>query len=265
MQRRPPPAVPPTPPRLCPLCGSRVANTARRCLVCGTDLERASGLLRRRRRLYPNPFVLALLGVFMAFGVLLTLMATGRVPVPDAIMSIFPTPTITPTFTPLPTPTATATPSQTPEPTATTPPPIEYVVQEGDSCLLLAILYEVTVESIIMLNSLGPECTIAVGHTVLIPHPTPTVGPRLTALPAGTEAGPTPAPYPTYIVAAGDTCLGIAFAFGVTMDDIMAANGIPDCSILAEGRVLLIPIASTPAPAASETPGLAATLTLASP
>jgi LysM repeat protein len=240
-----------------------VGNNATRCLVCGTDLARAADRLRPRRRLYPNPFALALLLGFIGFGALLVLMASGTVPVPDVLMNIFPTPTITPTFTPLPTPTPTATASQTPEPTATTPPPIEYVIKEGDSCLLLAIIYEVTVESIIMLNSLGPECTIAIGHTLLIPHPTPTIGPRITAPPPGTEAGPTPAPYPTYVVEAGDTCLGIAFAFEVTMDDIMIANGIPDCSILAEGRVLLIPISPTPAPTATPTRAASATPSLA--
>jgi LysM repeat protein len=236
------------------LCGSRVANSARRCLVCGTDLERA-GWLRPRRRIYPNPFVLAALALVAAFGLWLMLMATGTVPLPNAILMIFPTPTITPTFTPSATHTPTDTPSPTPLPTPTTPPPIEYVVKEGDSCLLIALIYEVSVESIIMLNSLGPECTVAIGRTILVPHPSPTIGPRIT-LPPGTPGAPTPAPFATYVVEIGDTCLGIALQFGITMDDLMIANGLPDCNFLVEGRVLFIPPpgpppTATPAPPSS--------------
>jgi LysM repeat protein len=177
-------------------------------------------------------------------------MASGTVPLPNAILMIFPTPTITPTFTPSATPTPTRTATQTPLPTPTTPPPIEYVIKEGDSCLLIALIYEVSVDSIIMLNSLGPECTVAIGHTILVPHPTPTIGPRITLAP-GTPGGPTPAPFATYVVQAGDTCLGIALNFGITMDDIMIANGLPDCNFLIEGRVLFIP---PPGPPPSSTP-----------
>jgi hypothetical protein len=65
------------------LCGSRVAQTATRCLVCGTDLDRAVGRLSRApRRLYPSPIILGLLVVLMGLGLLLTL-GTGTVPMPQ--------------------------------------------------------------------------------------------------------------------------------------------------------------------------------------
>jgi len=177
------------------------------------------------------------------------LMGTGRVPLPEAVLMMFDTATITPTFTPLPTGTATATPSNTPIPTETPRPPIEYVVQDGDSCLLIALIYEVTVESIIMANNLGPECVIAVGHTVLVPYPTATIGPRFTAAP-GSTAAPAPA-YPTYVVQAGDSCLAIAIRFGVEMEDLAAANGVGECNFITEGQVLFIPVPGTPTPAAA--------------
>jgi LysM repeat protein len=258
MKRSPAFAAPP--PRLCPLCGSRVANTATRCLVCGTDLYREADRLRRppsRRGI--NPIMLGILALLIGVGVLATLMGTGRVPLPEAVMMMFDTATITPTFTPLPTYTATATPSNTPIPTETLRPPIEYVVQEGDSCLLIALIYEVTVESIIMANNLGPECVVAVGHTILVPYPTPTIGPRFTAAPGSTAA--VVSAYPTYVVEAGDSCLAIAIRFGVELEDLASANGVGECNFITEGQVLFIPIGGTPTPPATAT--LAATATMA--
>jgi LysM repeat protein len=194
----------------------------------------------------PSPFILGLLAVLIGLGVLAMLMGTGRVPLPEVVINMFDTATITPTFTPLPTSTATATASNTPQPTETPRPPIEYVVQEGDSCLLIALIYEVTVESIIIANNLGPECVVAVGHTLLVPYPTATIGPRFTAPPGSTAAEP-PA-YPTYIVQAGDSCLGIAIQFGVELDDLAALNGMGECNFISEGQVLYIPVGGTPTP-----------------
>jgi LysM repeat protein len=247
----------PPPPRLCPLCGSRVANTATRCLVCGTDLYRDADRWRRpARRRGTSPIILGLLAALVGLGTLSLLMGTGRVPLPDVVLMMFDTATITPTFTPLPTGTPTRTPSQTPLPTDTPRPPVEHLVREGDSCLLIALIYEVTVESIIMANNLGPECVIAVGRTVLVPYPTPTIGPRFTAAP-GSTAVVAPA-YPTYIVKAQDTCLALAIRFGVSMEDLARANGVPECNFLVEGQVLYIPLLGTPTPPATSAPGGAA-------
>jgi len=249
------------------LCGSRVAQTATRCLVCGADLERAAGRLKRSpRRLYPSPFILGLLVVLLGIGVVFTLIGTGALAMPQAVVDLFDTATPTNTFTPLPTPTATATASDTPIPTATMEPPLAYTVQDGDSCLLIALINDVSVDSIIMLNGLGPECTIAVGHTLLVPRPSPTPGVRATSAAAGAGGGAaqgTTLPYPTYVVQAGDSCLGIAGQFGVTMDQIMNTNNIADCGIIQEGQVLYIPILPTPQPSATLTP--AATATFAPP
>ncbi len=255
---------PPAPPRFCPLCGSRVAQTATRCLVCGTDLDRAAGRLSRApRRLYPSPIILGLLGVLLSIGVLFTLIGTGTVPMPQAVVDLFDTPTPTLTFTPLPTPTATVTPSTTPTATPTLEPPIRYTVQDGDSCLLIALINEVSVDSIIMLNGLGPDCVIAVGNAILVPRPSPTPAVRTTSAASG-AGGPqrTSLPYPTYVIQGGDSCLGIAGQFGVTLDDFMNVNGIGDCSIIQEGQVVYIPIlqpSATPTLAATATPSPPAT------
>ena len=251
--RRPTILPPPSPPRLCPLCGSRVSEHASKCLVCGTNLARAaSRLAKPPRRLYPSPFILGLLLVLMGVGALLMGLATGRVPLPAILR--FPTATITPTFTPRPTPTPTATTTDTPTPTITPEPPIPYVIQEGDSCLAIAIQFDVTVESLILENKLDPDCTVAVGHTIRVPHPTPTLGAPPTELPPNTTPLPTAPPYPTYVVASGDTCLGIALQFGVTVEQIMQANGIPDCNFLQEGHSILLPLNPTGTPTPTRAP-----------
>jgi len=244
----PPPAL-----RLCPLCGSRVSETATKCGVCGTKLARIEKRpTAPRRRIYPSPFILALLAGLILFGVLLVGLANGFIPRPAILR--FPTPTITPTFTPRPT--QTPTPTDTPTPTAsnTPEPPISYVIKDGDSCLLLAIRYDVSVDSIIQQNHLDPSCTVAVGHTIQIPHPTPTLAPVPTDTPFGAPpqtATNTAPPYPTYVVVSGDTCLAIALRHGVTLDELAAANGLSDCSFLRLGQVLYVPVHGTPTPSAT--------------
>jgi LysM repeat protein len=241
---------------VCPLCGARVSETATRCLVCGTHLARPPGRALRARSPYPSPIFLALLAVLIAAGGSLVLMATGKLPVPAFLQ--FPTPTITPTFTPRPTGTATATPTATRVPTPTPLPPVEHLVVDGDSCLLLALIYDVTVESIIFQNNLDPNCTIAVGHTVLIPQPTATLPPPPTVAvrtsPGAPTRAPTVSPAATYVVAYGDTCLAIALRYGLTTDELMQMNGLHDCNVLQEGQVLAVPGPRTPTPPATGTP-----------
>ena len=249
--------APQPPPRLCPLCGTRASELATRCLVCGTELSRPPArLFRQRPKKYtPNPVALALLALFGFLGAGLLGLATGRVPLPAFLMDD--TPTITPTFTPMPTATATPTATHTPLPTHTPPPPVEYVVAEGDSCLVIAWNFDVSVESIIFQNSLDNQCTISVGRTLLIPRPTPSPTPRPSPTVRGATAGPsptqpTPIPVATYVVQAGDTCLGIALLYYSDVETLMRLNGLTNCSFLREGQVLEVPLAPLPA---SATPG----------
>lgn len=265
--KRPTVLPPPPAPRLCPLCGSRVAESATKCQVCGTRLSRAETLVPKpSRRIYPSPFVLAVLAALILLGLLLMGLATGAVPRPAILR--FPTPTITETYTPRPTHTPTATDTNTPTSTITPEPPISYVIQAGDSCLLLALRYDVTVDSIIMQNHLDPQCTVAIGHTILIPRPTPTFAPPPTDTPFGTPlqtATNTPPPYPTYVVVDGDTCLGIALRYGVTLNELLAANGLSDCNFLRVGQKLFVPVHGTLTPTATPTPPAAPTGTATRP
>jgi LysM repeat protein len=101
--------------------------------------------------------------------------------------------------------------------------------------------------------------------TPLIPGLTPywTATPSLTPppetprpSPVGTAAippPPTPTPY-TYQVKSGDTMLGIAFRFGITLDELQAANPKVDPRMMSVGTVLVIPVRSAATAAVFSTP-----------
>jgi LysM repeat protein len=84
----------------------------------------------------------------------------------------------------------------------------------------------------------APTATAAPEQTTSAP---PTVAPTVAA-----EATPNPTPRPTptyrqYVVRSGDTLVGIAGSFGVSVGSIASLNHISDPSRLSIGQVLLIP------------------------
>lgn len=78
-----------------------------------------------------------------------------------------------------------------------------------------------------------------------VPLVTATAAPSATLEPGG-EAARTATPeslaYQTYEVQPGDTLSGIAFQFGVTVEEIIALNSLSDPDALAVGDILQIPI-----------------------
>jgi len=79
----------------------------------------------------------------------------------------------------------------------------------------------------------------------ITPTVTSTITPTVTPTPETPVPTDTPLPTPTpqsYTVVAGDTCAGIAFTFGVSIQSIVLLNNLPaDCNTLVEGQQLLIP------------------------
>lgn len=73
--------------------------------------------------------------------------------------------------------------------------------------------------------------------------PGPTAAPsRPTSTPATASPGPTvPSGYQVYEIREGDTLYGLARSFGVTVEDIMRANGLTDRAMVRVGQRLLIP------------------------
>lgn len=103
-----------------------------------------------------------------------------------------------------------------------------------------------------------PTAALTPSETVTVtPTPTETVPP--TAIP--TE---TPLPPVDYTVRDGDTCGGIAVAFGVSVQSIVLLNNLPATCIISVGQVLQIPYPTpTPAPPPTEIPNEATQTALA--
>lgn len=150
---------------------------------------------------------------------------------PSAAATPTPSPTATPTPSPTPTPTppaATSTPSPA---VADASGPTTHVVLPGETLTTIAASYGVSVQAIMDVNGITNPDHIEVGQQLFIP----TQG--------ATASAPTPTPNPrtTYTVQPGDTLYAISQRFGVTVDALMAANGMTDRSYVAAGTVLVIP------------------------
>lgn len=85
-----------------------------------------------------------------------------------------------------------------------------------------------------------------------VPATPPSPTPSSTPLPSSTPA-PSPTPQ-QYIVQAGDTLLDIALRYGITLDDLRAANAGTDLSLLQIGQTLNLPAAPLPAEVALQSP-----------
>ncbi len=247
--------------KLCPTCGTRLAENAACCVVCGTEFsavakpkvksDKSVQGARMPQLTFSLPVALGLLALFIIIGAAAlygTLKGTGKLPNATAIPSSTTTATVTPT--PTETPIATDTPTLTPE------PPIDYKVQPGDSCISIAGLYSSSVLAIINANSLNSSCTnLQVGQTIKVPRPTPTppAAPTVTLLPAdATRAACTTA---SYTVQANDTLSIIAQSYGVSMTAIKDWNGLSTDSVFT-AQVLIIPLcmrAATPGPTPTPT------------
>jgi LysM repeat protein len=245
-------------PRLCPTCGTRVGAAATKCLVCGADLSAPTGVGRGSGRI--RPFAGSRIPNLLLFVVLALLAIAGMGLVVSSLSGNLSalldrrTPTATGTATLMPTFTSTPTATETPVSTATPLPPVEYVVVAGDTCLIIAANFNVSMQSIIEQNQLDPNCILSIGAKLLIPQPTPTATPLPTATnQAGVSVGPTPT---FYTVRAGETLALIASIYKVTVQDLMEENAITDPNSIRAGQVLRIPLekAIPSGPTATPTP-----------
>ena len=113
-----------------------------------------------------------------------------------------------------------------------------YTVERGDSLYSIARRFGVTVQDIRDANDLTSD-TLSVGQSLIIP-----------GISAGddledneeNDTVPT-----TYTVASGDSLWSIANRFGVTVNDLKAANGLTS-NLLSVGQVLIIPTVESNTP-----------------
>ncbi len=247
--------------KLCPTCGTRVGEDATRCLVCGSELSNNSDISqvsdkavrgsRMPRVTLSLPVAIILLALFLAIGaglVYVALQETDQIAPPPTV-----TPTVTHTVTPTMTPTsAPPTLTATPQPS---PTPLSYSVASGDTCLAIAARFEVSVQSIVLLNNLPAACnTLVQGQTLLIPHPTPTPTPLATATLSPAEAAFEDCEKVYYTVESNDTLSSISQNYNVPMEAIKEWNGMTNNTVY-EGLPLVIPLCERPAtPGPSPTP-----------
>lgn len=212
-----------------------------------------------RREVWANRFRYFMLGVaIVCIAGVGYLVLTKGVSTPQETVIV---PTLTPTFTPsiTSTPTATSTPrppttTPTPGPTLTPLPPVRYRVKAGDTWLGIAIWYDIGLNSLLYLNDRSEDDYLKADEEILIPWPTYTPTPEATLIPTlhiVEEMGPEQCREHT--IAAGETLLGIALSYDVSVQSIRSVNNITDPDLVKEGQKLCIPLV-TPGPAPSPTP-----------
>ena len=221
-----------TPTKVCPSCGTRVSESSPRCLVCGHQFTGAG--TRRGGAPAPLggrgggnglrlslPIAIGLLTLFLLVGGGLTYVAlaqTGRVVQPTGVPSASASASITPSPSP-------ETPSITPTPQATLTP-LSYNVQPGDTCGLIAAIFNVSVQSVVLTNNLDATCNLFVGQALSVPQPTFTPTPLASATLSELEATIAACETVDYVVQEGETMSLIAVSYGVPLEALLEWNGL---------------------------------------
>jgi LysM repeat protein len=133
---------------------------------------------------------------------------------------------------------------QPPPPTPT--PPLHYTVQEGDSLWLIAARNAIELDYLLLLNNLQDDSVLRPGDELRV------------RLAEGELPPPTPTPSTTHIVREGQSLWSIAALYGLTLEQLLAFNGLTADAMLRPGDELTI---RQPEPTAVQT--AVATVTLA--
>ena len=251
--------------QVCPTCGTRMSESATRCLVCGAELtkkaaEEQKAAKKVEKAVQASRMPEITLGLPAAIGLMAIILLTGAGVVYGALnvggRVITPTPFFTPTDTPLPSQTATSTSTQTPIPTPTEQPPFDYTVASGDTCSSIALTFGVSVNSLIILNNLPVSCNnLYIGQVIKVPYPTPTPAPLPTNTLPPEEAARAECEKVPITVQENDTLSSISLNYAVPMAAIKEYNGLSTDNVFL-GQTLLIPLcerAATPGPTPTPT------------
>ena len=254
--------------RVCPVCESKLGSAATKCLVCGAELpedtiagdesivdstatnspkygQRTVNQDRASIRI-PVPIVVAAVTLMVLGGLALLLVSSGNNPFVEPTSTITPSATSVPTFTPEP------TKKPTNLPTSTALPPLVHKVVEGDTCILIAVTYDVSVQSVLQLNGFTQACPLLVGQEVMVPVPTSTPAPTITA--TMMPLALTQAARPVHIVSAGESLSSIAAYYGVSFKAMAEVNGkLPPDYAISIGENLTVPV-DMPLPTSGPTP-----------
>jgi len=240
-----------------------VKEDATRCLVCGADLANIEKVAQSTKVVQGSrmpaitlslPAAIGLLAAFLAIGAVIVYFALRQKP--EAIIPSTSTSTVTATATGTQTPTNTPLPTLTftPEPS---PTPITYLVKANDTCIGIALFFDVPVQSIVTLNNLPAACdSLFINQELLIPQPTPTVTPMPSATYSAAEQTEAACEKVDIIVQSTDTLGSISTLYNVPMQAIKEENGLTT-DIVYLGQPLVIPLCrrfATPGPSPTATP-----------
>ncbi len=133
-----------------------------------------------------------------------------------------------------------------------------HVVAPGENLFRIALQYGTTVEALAAANNIADPTHIYVGQVLVIPGPAqqpaqpnpPDNSTANNAVPPATNA--TAPVY--YTVQPGDSLGNIAQRFGVSLQDIITANGLTDPNHIIPGQQLTIPGVSAPGGTAATVP-----------
>ncbi|HET9909276.1 MAG TPA: LysM peptidoglycan-binding domain-containing protein [Anaerolineales bacterium] len=254
--------------KVCPTCGTRLSENATRCLVCGTELTAKAATKSKKAEtiVQASRMPEITLSLPAALGALVTILLIGAAVVYFSLQAGItgttlsePTIELTPSETGTITPTGTEPPTQTPIPTQTELPPFDYTVRPGDTCGGIAVAFEVSVQSLVILNNLPTTCIISENQVLKIPYPTATPAPPPTEIPNEATQTAEACEKVPYTVQANDTLSSISLNYNVPQDAIKFYNGLPTDTVFV-GTTILIPLCARFA-----TPGPTPTATLPPP
>lgn len=135
--------------------------------------------------------------------------------------------------------------SSAPVPAAVSPkpnPPGKHIVKAGENPTKIAIAYGLKTEDLLAANNLKPGALLQPNQVLTIPSKTkPAVADVKPDAPKQTDVPPTKTTPGLRIVKKGDTATSIAKSFGITPNELLKYNKIPDTAKLQLGQVLKIP------------------------
>lgn len=118
---------------------------------------------------------------------------------------------------------------------------VRHVVQPGENLFRIALRYGLTADQVAAANGISDPSRIYVGQTLIIPIAQSAAPPASTASTAANPAG-------FHIVQAGENLFRIGLRYGVTAQQVAAANGLSSTGLIFVGQRLTIPAAVSAPP-----------------